>query len=81
MQLPPVEDQTEFEAGLLYDGQDTHDLYVAFLTPQPLDTSRFEHAHEDLANSESTYKLDELLELMQKHSYTSLLLRTLAAKN
>lgn len=81
MQLPPTEDQTEFEAGLLYEGQDTHDLYVAFLTPQPLDTSRFEHAHENLAESESTYKLDELLELMQKHSYTSLLLRTLAFKN
>ena len=78
MQLPPVENQTEFEAGLLYEGQDTHDLYVAFLTPQPLDTSRFEYAHEDLASSESAYKFDELLELMQKHSYTSLLVRTKA---
>lgn len=81
MQIPPVEDLTEFEAGLLYDGQDTHDLYVAFLTEQPLDTSRFEHAHENLANSESTYKLNELLELMHQHPYTSLLLRTLAVKN
>lgn len=81
LQIPPIEDQMEFEAGLLYEGQATHDLYVAFLTPQPLNMSRFEHAYEDLAESENAYKFDELLELMQKHSYTSLLLRTLAVKN
>lgn len=76
LRIPSEESAHELEAGLLEEGRDTHDLYVAFFTQEPLDMSRFTYANEDFANDENSYKFDELLELMQTHEHATILLRT-----
>ena len=76
LQIPSKESSNYFEAGTLKEGEDTHDLYVALYSDKPLEMSRFTYADEDLASSESAYKFDELIELMNRHNYSSLLLRT-----
>ncbi len=76
LQIPSKESSNYFEAGTLKEGEDTHDLYVALFTEKPLEMSRFTYADEDLASSESAYKFNELIDLMSKHNYSSLLLRT-----
>lgn len=78
LHIPSLESAYEFEAGVLQEGRDTYDLYVAFFTKEPLDVSRFTYAGEEFASDESAYKFHELLELMQEHEMTSLLLRTRA---
>ena len=76
LRIPSVESAYEFEAGVLEAGRDSHDLYVAFFTDEPLDMSRFTYANEDFASDENAYKFDELLELMQRYTHATLLLRT-----
>jgi len=76
IQIPSKEDENYFEAGVLNEGEDTYDLYVAIFSKKPLDMSRFEQADEEFVTNEVAYKFDELLELLNKHRYSSLLLRT-----
>jgi hypothetical protein len=76
LRIPSKEEAYEFEAGLLEEGRNTHDLYVAFFTKEPLNMSRFTYANEDFAKDENAYKFDELLELMQEHEHATILLRT-----
>lgn len=78
LQIPSKDSSNYFEAGLVKDGTDTYDLYVAIFTKQPLDTSRFEYASEELAESELAYKFDELIRVINTYKYSSLLLRTRA---
>ena len=77
MTIPSQESKNMFEAGLLESGTQTHDLYVAFFTKEPLDVSRFEYATEELASNEDSYKFDELIELMDNFAFSTLLLRTM----
>ncbi|MEA2091084.1 MAG: hypothetical protein U9O83_01810, partial [Campylobacterota bacterium] len=76
LQIPSKESSNYFEAGVVKEGEDTHDLYVAIFTKKPLDMSRFEYADEELASSELAYKFDELIKVMNTNEYSSLLLRT-----
>lgn len=78
IQIPSKDSANFFEAGLVKEGVNTYDLYVAIYTKEPLNMSRFEYANEDLASSELAYKFDELIELMNGYEYSSLLLRTRA---
>ncbi len=78
LQIPSKSSENYFEAGVILEGVDTYDLYVAIFTKKPLDMSRFEYADEDLASNELAYKFDELIELMSKYEYASILLRTRA---
>jgi hypothetical protein len=77
-QIPDAKDALYFEAGVINEGEDTYDLYVAIYTKKPLNTSRFEYADEELAQSESAYKFDELIELMAEHPFSTVFLRTKA---
>lgn len=72
--------QNNFSAAacVVKEGEDTHDLFVAIFSKEPLGTSRFEYANEELATNEEAYKFDELLELMQKHEHATLFARTKA---
>jgi len=76
LQIPSKESENYFEAGLVEEGKDTHDLYIAIFTKETLDMSRYEYANEELASSELAYKFDELINLIEKYEYTTLLLRT-----
>lgn len=76
LRIPSVESAYEFEAGVLEAGRDSHDLYVAFFTDEPLDMSRFTYANEDFASDENAYKFDELLEIMRTYENAAILLRT-----
>ena len=78
LQVPSKDSANYFEAGLIKEGVDTYDLYVAIFTKQPLDMSRFEYANEELAQSELAYKFDELMRVMNGYEYSSVLLRTKA---
>ncbi len=78
LQIPSKKSKSYFEAGLVQEGKDTYDLYVAIYTKEPLDMSRYEYANEELASSELAYKFDELLNLIQKYEYSTILLRTTA---
>lgn len=75
-QIPSKDSETYFEAGLVKDGIDTYDLYIAIFTKEPLDMSRFEIGDKDLSSNESAYKFDELMEVMHSNKYASILLRT-----
>ncbi|RLA73401.1 MAG: hypothetical protein DRG24_00205 [Epsilonproteobacteria bacterium] len=74
--LPPKESETYFEAGVLNAGQQTHDLYVAFLTQEPINVSRFEMTTDTLVEGEAAYKADELLDMTAKYPFTTLFVRT-----
>jgi len=76
LQIPSKESDSYFEAGLVKEGEDTHDLYVAIFTKEPIDMSRYEYANEELASSELAYKFDELLDSLDKYEYATILLRT-----
>jgi len=76
LQIPSKESQNYFEAGVIEEGKDTHDLYIAIWSEKPLDMSRFTHADEELNSNESAYKFDELIELLDTKEYSSILLRT-----
>jgi hypothetical protein len=78
LQIPPKNSQNYFEAGLVQNGVDTYDLYVAIFSKKPLDMSRFEYANSDLASSEVAYKFDELIENLDNYNYATILLRTKA---
>ena len=78
MHIPSKDSKNYFEAGLVKENIDTYDLYVAIFTKEPLDMSRFEYASEDLAESELAYKFDELIGLINRYNYSSILLRTKA---
>lgn len=77
IQVPSIDSENYFEAGLVTEGVNTYDLYVAIYTKKPLDMSRFEYANEDLAESELAYKFDELINLIDTYEYSSMLMRTL----
>ncbi|MDH5464131.1 MAG: LPP20 family lipoprotein [Thiovulaceae bacterium] len=74
--LPSPERELELEAATLEDGSATFDLYILLYSKQPLDTSRFEYATQELASSENAYKFDELLDLMENNSYATIRLTT-----
>ena len=76
LQIPLKDSENYFEAGVIKEGVDTYDLYVAVYTKEPLDMSRFEYANEDLAESELAYKFDELIRVINGYKYSSLMLRT-----
>ena len=78
IQIPSKDSENYFEAGLVKDGVNTYDLYVAIYTKEPLDMSRFEYANEDLAESELAYKFDELIQVMSEYEYSSILVRTIS---
>jgi len=78
IQIPTKDSENYFEAGLVKDGVNTYDLYVAIYTKEPLDMSRFEYANEDLAESELAYKFDELIQVMSEYEYSSILIRTIS---
>ena len=78
LQIPSKDAQNYFEAGLVQDGVDTYDLYVAIFSKEPLDMSRFEYANEDVASSELAYKFDELIDSLDNYNYATILLRTKA---
>lgn len=80
LQIPSKDSKNYFEAGLVKDGVSTYDLYVAIFTKEPLDTSRFEYANEELAKSELAYKFDELLSILNGYEYSSILIRTIPLK-
>ena len=77
IQIPSKNSENYFEAGLVKDGVNTYDLYVAIYTKKPLDMSRFEYANEDLAQSELAYKFDELIDVINKYQYSSIFIRTI----
>jgi len=81
LQIPSKKDSNYFEAGILKDGEDTYDLYVAIFSKKPLNVSRFEYANEELATSELAYKFDELIEILNDYEYSSLLIRTKAVND
>jgi len=76
LQIPSKNSKNYFEAGLVKDGVDTYDLYVAIFSEKPIDMSRFEYANEDLASSEVAYKFDELIQNLDNYNYATILLRT-----
>jgi len=76
LQIPSKKSENYFEAGLVEEGQNTHDLYIAIYSEKPLDMSRFNYASEELAESEVAYKFDELIEFLKGYEYSSVLLRT-----
>lgn len=78
IQVPSKDSTNYFEAGLVKEGVNTYDLYIAIYTQEPLDMSRFEYANENLAESELAYKFDELINIINKNEYSSTLLRTRA---
>ena len=76
LQVPAKESENYFEAGLVEEGYDTFDLYVAMWSEKPLDMSRFEYGDEELASSEMAYKFDELLQRLENIEYATLFVRT-----
>jgi len=78
LQIPSKESKNYFEAGLVKKGISTYDLYVAIYTKKPLNMGRFEYANDTLAQSETAYKFDELMDILDGVSFSSLLLRTKA---
>ena len=76
LQIPSKKSDNYFEAGLVEEGQNTHDLYIAIYSEETLDMSRFNYASEELAESEVAYKFDELIEFLKGYEYSSVLLRT-----
>jgi len=76
LQIPSKKSENYFEAGLVEEGTNTYDLYVAIYSEKPLDMSRFMYASEELAESEVAYKFDELIEFLNGYEYSNVLLRT-----
>lgn len=78
IQIPSKDSENYFEAGLVKDGVNTYDLYVAIYTKEPLNMSRFEYANEDLASNELAYKFDELIGVLNEYEYSSIFIRTIS---
>jgi len=76
LQIPSKKSENYFEAGLVEESQNTHDLYIAIYSDKALDMSRFNYASEELAESELACKFDELLEFLKGYEYSTVLLRT-----
>ena len=74
--FPDPSGETELVAGLWKKGQSTHDLYVALAGPQRIDLSRIQTASDDVLKEERHYKFDELLDLLDRHAFSSVIVRT-----
>ena len=76
LRFPTDGEEKELVAALLKAEQPTLELYVALLTRDRLDTTRFPAAGAAVERKREThYKLSELMELMRRHDFSSVLVR------
>ena len=72
---PEANSEIEFAASVLENEDETYDLYVAIFTKTPLNTDQFIAASEEIETEKFHYNLDRILQLMNKHTFNSTLLR------
>lgn len=72
LQLPDEKSDEIFVAGLLEEGVETFDLYVALVSSKPLILDRFALSDSELLEEERYKNFDELIELLEGMEYSSL---------
>lgn len=75
--FPKADADVEMVAGLVEAGKPTQDLYVLIYSESKIDMTRFERVTDQLITSEQEFRFSEVIKLLKKGSYTTLLLKTL----
>lgn len=75
--FPKADADVEMVAGLVEEGKATQDLYVLIFSKKKMDMTRFEAVSDQLISSEQEYRFSEVIEILKKGNYTTLLLKTL----
>ena len=74
--FPESSENKELFAGLAEPGRPAYDMYVAVLTDKEISFTRFQEAGNKVERGEIHFKFDELLELMNRYPFATVLLRT-----
>jgi len=74
--IPPQEEGYSYEAITLKQGENTHDLYVAIFTKEPIELAIFEYENPDMTNNESAHKLGDLIDMLDGYEYSTILVET-----
>ena len=74
--FPSLKSNQEFYAALNSENRDAKDMYVAILSEKKLNLSQFKLQKIENVNQDE-YKFNQVIELCQKHTFTTLVLRTL----
>lgn len=78
--FPKADEPVEMVAGLVKADTPTKDLHVLLFTPQAIDLTRFEAVSDAYITAESEYRFAELIELMARYPFATVLQRTLPKK-
>jgi hypothetical protein len=74
--FPDKKSDKVLEAALLSPNESTHDLYIAILTKEPFNPSRFHFAGAQVEKREWDFKFDELLTILDEQKFGAVLIRT-----
>ena len=69
--IPDEKFESVFEAGLIEEGKETFDLYVAIWSPKKLFFDQFARADEELIDNERYKNFDDLIELMGNSTFAT----------
>ncbi|MDA7817615.1 LPP20 family lipoprotein [Sulfurimonas sp.] len=70
--IPDKDYETVAQAGLMQEGKETYDLYVALYSSKRLHFDSFAHADEELISEEKYKNFDELIEFVNNKEYATL---------
>ena len=76
--IPSQEEGYSYEATTLNSNEDTHNLYVAIFTREPIELAMFEYENQDMTSNELAYKLGELIDMLDGYEYSTILVETKA---
>ena len=72
---PSKESRQEFIAMLNHPNIPTKDIYIAFASKDKIDLSMFEEQIDSVV-SDSEYRFNDILTLIQKYDYTTVVIKT-----
>ncbi len=75
--FPGPSDPNELFAGINIKGKATYDLIVGIVSDSRINLNRVQNAKTDLPKEEIHYKFDEVVDLMDNHSFNTILIRTI----
>jgi hypothetical protein len=75
--FPDNSNNIELFAGLIDKNEPTKDLYVIFFSENEIDLNRIYLATETYVKNESNYKFDEVINLMDKFDYSTVIINTI----
>lgn len=74
--IPDQSGDMELFAAVLQNGKPTYDLYLALNSPKKINLGRISHANDTLDQWEKNHKFEEIIDLLDKHEFCSIIIPT-----